>query len=89
MSDEAANVVRETLMAIQPPGNPLSFKEITRASVSGKGRNRVILAELVMFDDQLGQVKLEPSPWGWSVQWVSLPGGAISLENGQWRRVAA
>lgn len=86
MNVEAAEVVRETLMGIQPPGNPPSFKEVVNARTIGKGRHRQIIADMVMFDDRPAQVKLETFQWGWSVQWLSLPGGAISLEDGRWLR---
>lgn len=87
MNTEALDVVRETLTASLPPGSPLMFKEIVSVSATGKGKARKIIAGMVMFDDLTGVVKLEPFQWGWSIQWISLEGGAISLENGQWLRV--
>ena len=79
-------VVRETLLSVLPPGVPPSFTAITFAKITGKGRNAVIEATLTMFDGKPATVRLKPWAFGWSHQWMSLPGGAISCESGQWVR---
>lgn len=79
-------VVRETLLAAIPPGAAPSFTAITSAESKGKGRNAAITATLTMFDGRPATVRLEPWAYGWSHQWMSLPGGAISCESGQWVR---
>lgn len=83
----AQDVVRETLTAAIPPGSPLMFKSIVHAHTTGKGRNRFILADLILFDDAPAAVKLEPFQWGWSIQWMYLPGGAFYLgPDNVWKR---
>jgi hypothetical protein len=51
------------------------------------------VAELVMFDGHPATVRLEQ--WSlagilsWSSQWITLPGGACSFEDGEWVRLDA
>lgn len=79
-------IVRETLLAVLPPGVPPSFTAITSVESTGKGPKIVILATLTMFDGESATVRLKPLAFGWSHQWMSLPGGAICCESGQWVR---
>jgi hypothetical protein len=83
----ASDIVRQTLEATLPPGVPPSFSEIVGASFFGSGRGRTIHAKLVMIDGLPGVVRLSRWAMGWSHQWIDLPGGDLSFENGEWVRI--
>ena len=82
----AENIVRETMAAALPPGSPMVFQSIEKATFETK---RSIVAHLTMFDGQHAIARLNAWAMGWSIGWDEMPGGAASLENGAWRRVAA
>ena len=84
---QCVNIVRDTLLASIPPHAPPMFKEIVHAHSSGQGKRRQILADLILFDGETAGVKLEPFQWGWSIQWMHLPGGAFFLNAAnEWQR---
>ena len=83
--NQAEQIARETMAAVLPPGSPMIFNSIERATFRGKN---TIIVELTMFDGLPGIARLERWPLGWSIGWDEMPNRqAASLEDGVWRRV--
>jgi len=85
----AMSLVRQVLCDVLRPDVPPSFAEIRTAHMEGKGRRQTITAHLVMLDGLPATVRLSRWAMGWSHQWLDLPGGDLSFENGAWVRIGA
>lgn len=79
----AETVVRDTLIAVLPPGVPPSFAEITGARFDSKNS---ITAELKMLDGLDATVSLTRWALGWSHRFTQMTGGPLSFESGAWVR---
>jgi hypothetical protein len=83
--NKATDVIREVLMDVLPSGVPAQFARLVSARFTGKSR---VTASLIMFDGKPAEV--EAWKWrddSWAHRWISLEGGDISWEDGEWRRV--
>jgi hypothetical protein len=86
-NSQARQIVIDTLMSVLPAGVSPSFANIDSATETGRGDSREITAALTMFDGLPATVCLKPWAFGWSHQWMSLPGGDLSFEDGRWQRL--
>lgn len=82
--------VEQALRACLPHGVPPSFRSIDAAHyVSAQPRHEAV-AELTMFDGRPAKVRV----WlytrnrdAFAHEWIELPGGHCSFEEGQWVRI--
>ncbi|WP_374453784.1 hypothetical protein [Phenylobacterium sp.] len=82
----AASVVRDTLLAVLPPGVPPSFDRIVSARFIGTGRRRIASADLVMFDGSPATVEVWIAGVCTAHRWTSMPGGSAFWDGDAWRR---
>lgn len=82
-------IVRDTLLSVLPVGVPPSFASIDRVSTEGRGKALEIIADLTMVDGLPATVRFRRWSLGWSHEFTIMPGGAMSFEDGAWRRVPA
>lgn len=83
---KAANVIRNVLLDVLPPGVPPNFRRIVRARFVAARR---VVAELEMVDGLPAEV--EAWQWqadSWAHKWLRLDGGDLSWEGDGWKRVA-
>lgn len=79
------DIVVETMKS-HAPGGKVSFREVVSARKIGAGRSQQIYADLIMFDGQPAKLRLEKWQYGWSHQWLELPGGPIEMVGDSWQR---
>lgn len=84
MVKKVRELVRQTLEAVLPLNVPPSFSAIISARKNGQNE---VIADLIMIDGLPATVRLRRWQLGWSHQFTSMPGGALSFEKGAWRRV--
>lgn len=82
----AASIVAETMAKHAGGISPL--RSVDSARKVGSGSKEKIFAVVTLFDGQPGRLELERWAYGWSHMWLDLPGGAIELIDGKWRRAA-
>jgi hypothetical protein len=83
----ARAVVESYLASLLPPGTPPQHRSVAGVCYVGSGRNRVIQAELVMFDGLPGTIEIFQWKHGLGHRWKAMPGGkAHFFEDGCWRR---
>lgn len=82
----AERFVDDRLRACLPHGVPPAYLEITRAKFVGSGKNRVAVADLVMFDGLPGKVVVSTKGL-MPHRFTDLPGGDVSFEGGIWMRI--
>lgn len=83
---KAREFIADRLQACLPDGVPPAYREIVSASFEGSGANRKAVADLIMIDGHPATVEI--STWGLMPQrYTSLPGGALSFEDGRWLRI--
>jgi len=71
-------------------GGSAPIQAITSVRRSAGHAKESFVADVRMFDGRPGRVRLERFRDGPVVQrWLKLPGGAIELKGGKWRRVKA
>jgi hypothetical protein len=86
----AADALLSGVRAMLPPDAPELFT-LKSAKWHGSGRRREAVGEVTMFDGRPARLAVGTHEMGGHVglshYWISLPGGACSLEDGRWLRV--
>lgn len=86
VANNAALAVTEALLGVLPPGVPPSFIEITRAAFEGSGRNRKVVADLVMVDGLPATVEVWNAGPCTAHRWTNFPGGNLYWNARAWVR---
>jgi hypothetical protein len=82
--------VADVLRADMAPGIPDVFQRVRHGEMQ-PGLPVTITADVTMFDDLLGRVRIGQldidCQKSWWVGWLHMAGGACSLEDGEWVRL--